>query len=132
MEKLMDFLSQAVKDGASDVFLVPGAPVSYKLEGELLPMQEPKISPDRSKHYIEEIYSLAQRPMDDFLAAGDDDFSFSVPSLARFRVNVYRQRGSWAAVIRIVMFSIPDWQELGIPEQVMDLAEKTSGMVLVE
>ena len=131
MEKLMDFLSKAVKDGASDVFLVPGAPMSYKLEGELLPMQEQKILPQQSKAYIEEIYQMAERSMDGFLASGDDDFSFSVASLARFRVNVYRQRGSWAAVIRVVQFSIPSWQELGIPEQVMALAEKNSGMVLV-
>ena len=131
MDTLMDFLRQAVKDGASDVFLVPGAPVSYKLDGELLPMQEQKISPIRSRGYIEEIYELAQRSMDGFETSGDDDFSFSVGGLARFRVNVYRQRGSCAAVIRIVMFSIPDWEELGVPEQVMKLAKRTSGMVLV-
>jgi twitching motility protein PilT len=80
---------------------------------------------------VEQIYDLAQREMDAFCATGDDDFSFSIPGLARFRVNVYRQRGSWATVIRVVMFSIPDWQELGIPSQVMALADKSSGMVLV-
>ena len=131
METLMDYLSRAVRDGASDVFLVPGAPMSYKLEGELLPMAEGKISPIQSKAFIEEIYGLAQRELEDFLRTGDDDFSFSVANLARFRVNVYRQRGSWAAVIRIVMFAIPDWKELEIPEQVMELAERTNGMVLV-
>ena len=131
MENLMDFLSKAVKDGASDIFLVPGAPMSYKLEGELLPMEEQKISPNRSKDYIEELYRLAERSIDDFVAVGDDDFSFSVASLARFRVNVYRQRGSWAAVIRVVMFSIPDWKTLGIPEQVMALTQRNNGMILV-
>ena len=47
-----------------------------------------------------------------FEKTGDDDFSFAVPGIARFRVNAYRQRGSWAAVIRTVAFHIPDWRDL--------------------
>ena len=66
-----------------------------------------------------------------FLERGDDDFSFSVPGLARFRVNVYRQRGSMAAVIRVVAFDIPNWMDLSIPEEVMKLSELSHGMVLV-
>lgn len=131
MDNLMVHLQRAAHDGASDVFLVPGAPVSYKLDGELTPLEEARVSPQRSKAYIEQIYALAGRDMGEFLAAGDDDFSFSVAGLARFRVNVYRQRGSWAAVIRVVMFSIPDHKALGIPEAVMALADGSSGMVLV-
>jgi len=131
MDKMMEHLTRAAKDGASDVFFVPGGPVSYKLDGQLTTLEQERISPQRSKAYIEQIYALAKRDMDGFLASGDDDFSFSIPGLARFRVNVYRQRGSWAAVIRVVMFSIPDWQELGIPRQVMELADRSSGMVLV-
>ncbi len=131
MKELMDYLNQAVGEEASDIFLVPGAPVSYKRDGTLLSTGEQKLLPERSHAYIEEIYRLAGRSLETFLATGDDDFSFSVPGLARFRVNAYRQRGSWAAVIRVVMFSVPDWKALGIPEQVMALAEKTSGMVLV-
>ena len=69
--------------------------------------------------------------MDRYLREGDDDFSFSVGGLARFRVNTYRQRGSLAAVVRVVAFGIPDWQDLHIPPQVMELANLTDGMVLV-
>ena len=131
MAELMDYLKRAVQVEASDLFIVPGGPVSYKLDGQLTPMEESRLSPVRTQGYIEEIYALAERNIESFRATGDDDFSFSVPGLARFRVNTYRQRGSWAAVIRIVMFSIPDWQMLRIPEQVMDQAKRTSGMVLV-
>jgi len=80
---------------------------------------------------ITDMYRAAQRDMDIFQKRGDDDFSFAVPGLARFRVNTYRQRGSAAAVIRVVSFDIPDWKALKIPAQVMDLAEITSGMVLI-
>ena len=131
MAVLMEYLTQAARMGASDLFIVPGAAVSIKLDGQLTPIGEEKIMPPQGKGLIREIYALAERDMEPFLQTGDDDFSFSVPGLARFRVNTYRQRGSCAAVIRVVAFSIPDWRELNIPEEVMALADETDGMVLV-
>ena len=131
MATLTDYLSRAAKDGASDLFFVPGAPVSYKLDGRLLPIGEQPLIPAESRDLITEIFSLAQRDMCSFEATGDDDFSFAIAGLARFRVNTYRQRGSWAAVIRVVAFSIPHWEELGILPQVMTLAQQSSGMVLL-
>ena len=131
MAGLMDYLTRAVQEGASDLFIVPGGAVSVKLDGRLVAIGEEKIMPAQGEALIREIYAMAGREMDEFVRTGDDDFSFSVPKLARFRVNTYRQRGSCAAVIRVVAFSIPDWQQLGIPEEVMSLADLTSGMVLV-
>ena len=128
---LTEYLKRAAQLGASDLFIVPGAPVSVKLEGEITPLEEEKVMPLLGNELIEEIYTLAEREMDAFRRSGDDDFSFSVPGVARFRVNTYRQRGSNAAVIRVVAFSVPDWRELGIPEAVMDLATLGNGMVLV-
>lgn len=61
---------------------------------------------------------------------GDDDFSFTKGGLARFRVNTFRQRGSMAAVIRIVQFEIPDYRDLQIPEEVMKVAKEQHGMVI--
>jgi len=128
--KLMDYLQAGVQAQASDIFIVPGAPVSLKLEGVLVPLAEEKIMPAGGETLIRELYQAAERELSHFVGRWDDDFSFAVPGLARFRVNVYRQRGSWAAVIRIVSFSIPDWRALHIPEAVMDLADLSSGMVL--
>ena len=126
----MECLKQAVAQEASDLFFVAGGPVCEKLEGHICPMGEGKLTPEDTQQIVSEVYATAKRPMDQFLLHGDDDFSFSVPGLARFRVNTYRQRGSMAAVIRVVSFDIPDWQKLSIPQQVMDLADITSGMVL--
>lgn len=131
MTQLLDYLQKAAEDRASDIFIVPGAPVSYKVEGLLKPMEEGRVSPERSDSLIGQIYQAAQRDMQPYKNSGDDDFSFSVPGLARFRVNAYRQRGSLAAVIRVVAFSIPDHQQLGIPDQVMALSAVTGGMVLI-
>ena len=128
---LMDYLRLAVEDGASDLFVVTGASVSAKKDGHLHPLEEQVVTMARGQALVEEIYTLAKRDMGHFHERGDDDFSFSVGGLARFRVNAYRQRGSWAAVIRVVAFDIPDWQTLNIPPQVMELARISSGMVLV-
>jgi twitching motility protein PilT len=128
--ELMDYLRRAAGDGASDVFFVAGGPASYKLEGHICPMEEAKLLPPDTEKLINGIYALARRPMDRYLDTGDDDFSFAVSGLARFRVNTYRQRGSLAAVVRVVAFEIPDWHTLGIPEGVMELADVMSGMVL--
>lgn len=131
MAELIDYLKQAVDHQASDLFIVAGGPVSEKLEGHIRPMGEEKIFPPETDRLITEIYRLAGRPMELYHQRGDDDFSFAVAGLARFRVNAYRQRGSMAAVVRVVAFDIPDWKGLRIPEQVIELSNVTHGMVLV-
>jgi len=131
MAKWMEYLQQAIAHQASDVFFVAGKAPCQKLEGHLRPLDDTRLLPPDTEQIVREIYEAAGRPMDAYLAAGDDDFSFSVPGLARFRVNAYRQRGSMAAVIRLVSFDIPDWQSIHIPETVMDLADMESGLILV-
>lgn len=131
MAELMEYLKRAVADQASDLFLVAGGPVSEKLEGHIRPVGEERLLPPDTKNMISELYTLAGRSMDGFLERGDDDFSFAVAGLARFRVNAYRQRGSLAAVVRVVSFDIPDWQAIHIPQQVMNLADTSHGMILV-
>ena len=131
MSDLMHYLKSAVEQNASDVLIVAGGPVYLKLDGRIRPADDTRLLPPQTEVLLRQLYEAAKRPMDHYLAAWDDDFSLSVPGLARFRVNAYRQRGSMAAVIRVVSFDIPDWQTLGIPQQVMDLADVDHGMVLV-
>ena len=131
MSKLLEYLQRVVTDKASDLFLVAGGPICEKLEKRLQPISEDRAYPRDTENLIREIYQLAGRSIDRYLQQGDDDFSLSVPELARFRVNAYRQRGSMAAVVRVVSFEIPNWKSLGIPEQVMNLAAVDHGMVLV-
>ena len=131
MTDWMEYLKTAVEHEASDVFFVAGKAVCEKLEGHICPMSDVRLMPDDTERIIREMYKLAERSMEQYLARGDDDFSFAMPGLARFRVNAYRQRGSMGAVIRLVSFDIPDWQEWGIPAEIMALSEQTSGMILV-
>ena len=131
MLKWKQLLQDAVEHQASDVFFVAGRSACEKLDGHIRPLSEEKLLPAHLELMLHEIYDEAGRNIENFLRTGDDDFSFAIPGLARFRVNAFRQRGSLAAVIRLVSFDIPNWQTLGIPEEVMSLSEVASGMVLV-
>ena len=131
MADLNHCLKFAVEHQASDILIVAGGPVSAKIDGHLRAVDEERVLPPQTEALIRQIYEAAKRPMNALLEKGDDDFSFAIPGLARFRVNAFRQRGSMAAVIRIVSFEIPDWKKLRIPEKVMELANVEHGMVLV-
>ena len=130
MSQWMEYLKTAVAEEASDVFFVAGKAACMKKDGHIVPLSDHRLMPGDTEAIVTGLFEAAGRSMDAFLASGDADFSFPVPGLARFRVNTYRQRGSWAAVIRIVSFDIPRWQEIGIPEAVMDLSKTESGLVL--
>ena len=132
MTSLEEVLSKAVKDSASDIFIVAGGYLSYKVDGEIRSMDESmKLTPTETSYFIDEIYSFAKRSKEYYLQQGDDDFSFAIEDLARFRVNSYFQRGSQAAVIRVVSFRIPDYKELGIPEEVIALSKLQHGMIII-
>ena len=124
-------LQDATEAGASDIFIVAGLPLSYRVNGVLFHKGE-RLMPDSTEAFIRQIYELTHtHPIDDFLKNGDDDFSFAIRGLSRFRVSTYKQRGSLAAVIRVITFELPNPAELGIPDAVMGLSEYTKGMVLV-
>lgn len=129
---MTEILTKAKELGASDIFIVSGRPLSYKKGGRIVQFDDERIMPDRTEVLIREIYTLAdKREISHFLSSGDDDFSFAVPGLSRFRVSTYMQRGSMAAVIRVITFDLPKASELGIPEQVIDLGKLNKGLVLV-
>lgn len=132
MISTVDILKNAVTQGASDVFIISGLPVSYKVKGKIIRTDNEMLLPNDTEAIITEIYQLASnRKMDAAINDGDDDFSFALPSVSRFRVNVYKQRGSLAVVIRIITFDLPHPSEIGIPQTIMDLSNRTNGLVLV-
>ena len=126
-----EFLKEATQARASDIFIVAGLPLSYKIHGSMHRTGD-RLTPDMTEQIIKDIYELAgNRNMKPFLKKGDDDFSFAIPSCSRFRVSTYKQRGSLAAVIRVIAFELPNPTELGIPETVTCMSERTKGLVLV-
>ena len=129
--ELMNILEQAVKDDASDIFLVVGQAVSFKQDGSIKKMDEAKLTPVDTENIITNIYDKAGRSLSHFMTTGDDDFSLSIANLGRFRCNVFRQRGTFGAVIRVVHFELPGYREMRIPESIMKLSELNKGLVLV-
>lgn len=130
--QVAEMLKEAVDKGASDIFLVSGLPLAYKINNVIHTQTDDKLFPDQTKDLILEIYALAgNRDCKRLLEFGDDDFSFSLVGVSRFRVSTYKQRGSLAAVIRVVTFAMPDPKDFGIPQTVLDLGQLKKGLVLV-
>lgn len=129
---LSSLLREATQAGASDMFFIAGFPPAYRKDSQVTRVMEEALSVAGVETLVREIYSYTSgRPMDTLLDAGDDDFSFSVPGVGRFRANTFRQRGSLAAVIRVVMFDLPDPATLDIPSVIMNLGDFTKGLVLI-
>ena len=125
-------LKQAVDCGASDIFVIAGLPLSYRQNGHIVRTEGERLMPDRTAAVVKAVYETAGKEQSPhFALEGDDDFSFSIQNLGRFRVNIFRQRGSLAAVIRVIRFGLPRPEDLHIPPVVMQIAEKTKGLVLV-
>ena len=129
--ELMNILERAVKEDASDIFLVVGQAISFKLDGTIKKMDETKLMPVDTENIITSIYDKAGRSLSHFMTTGDDDFSLSIANLGRFRCNVFRQRGTFGAVIRVVHFELPSYKDMRIPESIMKLSELNKGLVLV-
>lgn len=129
-------LTNITKLGASDIFIVAGRPLTYKLHNQIVTLDDERLMPGDTAHLIREIYHLADdRDITILDQVGDDDFSFALTGVARFRINAYKQRGSLSAVIRVITFTIPDAAQLGFSEEqrkiIMGLSELKKGLVLI-
>ena len=94
-------LKEAVQTKSSDVFVVPGAPLTLKTDGLIVPSNGHSLMPDETFLLVRQIYDMAGRGMETLTETGDDDFSLSMAQLGRFRCNAYKQRNSYAVVLRV-------------------------------
>ena len=129
--ELSELLKKAYDLGGSDIFILPGAHVTCKVKGDMVALSDDIVKPDGTKELVQQAYALGGRAMDKLYKEGDDDFSFALAGLSRFRCNAYIQRGTVAATCRMVAFGLPDPRELGIPDLVMELTKNLNGMILV-
>lgn len=129
---IREILEVAVKENASDIFIVAGLPVTWRASGKIHHIDGDKLMPAQTESYVREIYTLAgERGMERLLKYGDDDFSFAVGGLSRFRVNAYKQRGSLSAVVRVITFDLPDPEDIDIPSRIIEFGKLSKGLVLV-
>lgn len=129
MVTIEELLRIAKEHEASDVHITVGVPPKMRVNGKLTDMNFPKLMPEDTSAIIREM--LEPREAEILEEKGEVDYSFSIPQVGRYRVNVFKQRGSVSAAIRLVGAQIPKPEELGIPESVIDIYKKKRGLVLV-
>ncbi|BAK45779.1 type IV pilus twitching motility protein PilT [Eggerthella sp. YY7918] len=131
--KLEQLLQEMVDAKASDVFIIAGLPLTYEVSGQQVRLNTPPFKPEDTDSFVRAIYAASGRSMDAFVANGnhDDDFSFALPGIGRFRANIFRQRGSFGAVIRVIPFGLPSAEDFNIPDEVLRLSSFQKGLVLV-
>ena len=131
--ELKPLLKEMVEANASDIFIVAGRPITYSAGGRYAQINDEPLMPDMTREVIESVYALADRDINGMVdnKNHDEDFSFAIGGIGRFRANVFRQRGSLSAVIRVIPFGLPDPADYEIPEDVLRLASLQKGLVLV-
>ena len=124
-----ELLITAKENKASDVHITVGLPPKMRINGILVDMDYPRLHPPDTEAVISTM--MSDKRLQQFEELGEIDFSYSIPQIGRYRVNVFHQRGSMAASIRLVSTKIPLPEELGIPKSVVDVYQKKRGLVLV-
>ena len=122
-------LGKLAEIGASDLHLKVGSPPAYRIDGHLHFSELPKVNPEDTREWAETLMDDKARGL--FEEHGEVDFGYGTASLGRFRVNVYRQRGSIALVVRAVVAGSKGFVELGLPEAVGRVCKQDRGLVIV-
>ncbi|MBR3771933.1 MAG: type IV pilus twitching motility protein PilT [Clostridium sp.] len=124
-----DLLKISKENGASDLHITVGVPPKCRVNGELRNIDLPKLMPNDTEAIISPLLGeYHKKVLEEY---GEVDFAYSIPELGRYRVNIFKQRGSLASVIRLVGMSIPEPHMLGITPAMLELTNRKRGLVLV-
>jgi len=129
MVTLRELLELMANKNASDLHLTVGSPPQLRIDGKLVKTDFDVLAPEDTKKLAYSIMSEKQRQT--FEESSELDLSFGIENLSRFRCNVFMQRGNVAVALRQIPFTIPSFEELGIPKVVSELADLPRGLVLV-
>ncbi len=126
---LSDLLKRMLEMSGSDLHITTNSPPQIRVHGHLVPLDLPQLTPAETKQLAYSVMTDAQKHR--FEETLELDFSFGLKGLARFRANIFNQRGATAAVFRLIPFEIKSFNQLGLPAVVSKLCEKPRGLVLV-
>lgn len=126
--KFTDFLKQMAERKGSDLFITTGMMPSMKVDGQLTPLTEQKLSPDQARELVFGVMNQEQR--DEFRSNKECNFAISAPGIGRFRVSAFYQRNQVGMVLRRIEFDIPQLDTLRLPEIIKDLAMTKRGLIL--
>jgi twitching motility protein PilT len=124
-----DLMERLVEMGGSDMHLQAGAPIYFRVSGKLAPIDDQPLSPQECQKLIFSMLNNTQRK--ELEQNWELDCSYGVKGLARFRVNVYKERGCYAACLRALSSKIPNFEMLGLPNVIREMAERPRGLILV-
>jgi twitching motility protein PilT len=124
-----DLMEQLVEMGGSDMHIQAGAPIYFRVSGKLAPIDDQPMNAQECQRLIFSMLNNTQRK--DLEQNWELDCSYGVKGLARFRVNVYKERGCYAACLRALSSKIPNFDQLGLPDVVRDMTERPKGLILV-
>lgn len=124
-----EILARAKEAGASDVHITVGIPPKMRVNGDLLTMEGDRLMPADTLGIAAQVMNEKQQQR--FEENGECDMSFAIAGQGRYRVNIYKQRGSIAMAFRLVDTKVPSAESLGVPQSVIDLYQKKRGLVLV-
>ncbi|NLK89538.1 MAG: PilT/PilU family type 4a pilus ATPase [Clostridiaceae bacterium] len=131
MDLLKELLREVVHRGASDLFVTVGVRPSLRIDNVITALDSySPLTPAETRDIADRLLQ-DDRNKKDFIEHGEVDFSLSIPQVGRFRVNVFKQRGSCAVSLRRVFTGLPDTEKLGIPDAVMNLTLRQKGLILV-
>jgi twitching motility protein PilT len=126
---IVELVNIAMEKNASDIHITVGTPPILRVNGELLTLESKKLMPEDTKSMVYE--TLDERTIKELEEKGEVDTSFSSPGVGRYRINAYKQRGSYAMALRIIPLEVPTIDDLGLPSVVKDLARLPRGLILV-
>lgn len=126
---ILELLNKTVEMKASDLHITVGVPPVMRINGLLRRYGEIPLTPEDTITLVHQVLNESQQ--NEFAEKGELDLSFFLPGVARFRVNAYKQRGSYSLAIRVVSINIPTLDELGFPNCMKELAMKQRGLILV-
>ena len=129
VDEFNGWLAKLMELDGSDLHVKAGTPPKLRLNGVLDPVDREPLTHDECEAIGDAIVPADRRER--FDAAGEIDFAYSLPHVGRFRVNVFRQRGSVSAVLRKLRFGGPAFDEMGLPEAIRTLSEEHRGLILV-
>lgn len=126
---LMELIQMGLDRKASDIHITVGVPPMLRINGKLIRLDQEELEPEVTKEFA---YKLLNKHLIDILEEkGEVDTSFSSPGVGRFRINAYKQRGSYGIALRIIPLEIPSMEELKLPKVVREFARFPRGLVLV-
>ena len=126
---IADLLNKAINLEASDIHITVGNSPIARVKGRFIKLSKEILTPQQTKNIVKEITS--EKNFNQIESQGECDFSISISSGERFRVNVYKQKGNYAIALRIISSQIPEFNSLGLPQTLKTFTEKNKGLVLV-